>query len=95
MRMRPKLAAGSAAAVLTPTASAAGSPSGQLRFRCRRRAPTDTRSAELSALAQVKRDVAGAAVDRGMSTRAAAAGPRPGAVAAVVRLGSPPVTRCR
>jgi len=60
-----------------------------------RRAPTDTRSAELPALAQVKRDVAGAAVDRGMSTQAAAAGLRPGAVAAVVRLGSPPVTRCR
>lgn len=67
MRMRAKLAAGIAAAVLALTASAgaAASPGGTVAVPvAARHAPTDTRFTELLALNQVKRDVAWAAVQR-------------------------------
>jgi len=65
--MRPKLAAGAAAAVLALTASAgaAASPGGTDAVPvAARHAPIDTRFTELRALAQVKRDVAWGAVQR-------------------------------
>jgi hypothetical protein len=67
MRMQPKLAAGAAAAVLalTGSAGAAASPSGTAAVPVTaRHAPADTRFTELLALAQVKRHVAWAAVQR-------------------------------
>jgi hypothetical protein len=65
--MRPKLAAGGAAAVLALTASAgaAASTGGTDAVSVpARHAPIDTRFTDLRALAQVKRDVAWAAVQR-------------------------------
>jgi hypothetical protein len=76
VRIRPKLAAGAAAAVLALTASAcaAESPSGTPAISVpARHAPADTRFTDQRALAQVKRDVAWAAVQR-----ARAGQPHPG-----------------
>jgi hypothetical protein len=67
MRMRPRLAAGVAAAVLAlvGSAGAGASPGGTDAVSvAARHAPIDTRFTELLALAQVKRDVAWAAVER-------------------------------
>jgi hypothetical protein len=69
MRMRPKLAAGVAAAglALTASAGAAASPGGTDAVPvAARHAPIDTRFTELLALSQVKRTVAWAAVQRAM-----------------------------
>ena len=67
MRMRAKLAAGVAAAVLALAASAgaAASTGGTAAVSVRaRHAPVDNRFTELLALAEVKRDVAWAAMQR-------------------------------
>jgi hypothetical protein len=67
MRMQPKQVTGVAAVVLALTVStrAAASPAGTAAVSVSaRHAPADTRFTELLALAQVKRDVAWAAVER-------------------------------
>ena len=66
MRIRPKLAAGAAVAVLALTASAgaAATPSGTPAVPAARHAPADTRFTELLTLSQVKRAVAWAEVER-------------------------------
>jgi hypothetical protein len=72
MRMRPKLAAGVAAAVLALSASAgtgaAASPGGTNAVSAAaRHTPADTRFTEVLALSQVKRAAAWAAVQRAWS----------------------------
>ena len=67
MRIRPKLAAGLAAAVLALTASAGApaTPSGTPAVpAAARHAPADNRLTELLTLSQVKRAVAWAEVER-------------------------------
>jgi hypothetical protein len=67
MRIRPKLAAGAAVALLALTASAgaAATPSGTPAVpAAARHAPADNRFTELLALSQVKRAVAWAEVER-------------------------------
>jgi hypothetical protein len=67
MRMQPKQVLGATAAVLalTVSAGAAASPGGTTAVSVSaRHATADTRFTELLALAQVKRDVAWAAVER-------------------------------